>query len=205
MVKLTFARDRPRVVQSVPSCPSDRVEKAVPTDPDEPKPEAMASELYQELRGVAQAMMAGLRPGQTIQPTALVHETYLRLARNGGGRWDDRRHFFGAATQAMREILIEQARRKGAAKRGGGAGRVPLEDVLAVVEPPADDILAVDEAITALRAVDPRAAELVQLRYYAGLTLEEAAEVLGGSVSTVQREWRYARAWLAERLKGDPE
>ncbi len=177
----------------------------MPTDPEVPKPEAMASELYHELRGVAQAMMAGLRPGQTIQPTALVHETYLRLARHGGGRWDDRRHFFGAATQAMREILIEQARRKGAAKRGGGADRVPLDDGLAVVEPPADDILAVDEAITALRAVDPRAAELVQLRYYAGLTLEEAAEVLGGSVSTVQREWRYARAWLAERLKGDPE
>src|SRR5262249_18415726 len=147
---------------------------------------------------------AGLTPGQTIQPTALVHEAYLRLIRSGDPKWDNRRHFFAAATRAMRDILIEQARRKGAAKRGGGADRVPPDDGLAVIEPPADDLLAVDEAIETLRAADPRAAELVQLRYYAGLTLEETAEVLGGSVSTLQREWRYVKAWLAERLGGEP-
>jgi RNA polymerase sigma factor (TIGR02999 family) len=104
----------------------------------------------------------------------------------------------------MRDILVEQARRKGAQKRGGGARRVEMTDGVALIEPPADDVLAVDEAIEALRAADPGAAELVRLRYYAGLTLEEAAEVVGRSVSTVQREWRYARAWLAQRLGGDP-
>ena len=160
----------------------------------------MAAELYHELRQAARAMMAGLSPGQTIQPTALVHETYLRLTRGGDPKWDNRRHFFGAAIQAMREILIEQARRKGAAKRGGGADRVSLDEDLAVVEPPSDDVLAVDEAMQALETEDPRAAELVRLRYSGGLTLEETAEVLGGSVSTIQREWRYAKAWLGERL-----
>ncbi|MFO0935897.1 MAG: ECF-type sigma factor [Gemmataceae bacterium] len=167
--------------------------------------ESLATELYLELRRVAQSMMSALKPGQTIQPTVLVHETYMRLTRAGDPRWDNRRHFFGAATQAMREILIEQARRKAAIKRGGGNVRVPLEEDLAIVEPPADTLLAVDEAIEALNKEEPRAAELVRLRYYAGLTLEEAAEVLGASVSTLQREWRFAKAWLAARLQNDVE
>ena len=170
-----------------------------------PEPEfntqSLAGELYHELRGVAQRMMTGLPPGQTIQPTALVHEVYLRLTRTNSSTWENRRHFFGAAAQAMREILIEQARRKSAEKRGGGADRLPLDEGVAWVEPPTENVLAVDEALQALQIDDPRAAEIVQLRYYAGLTLEETAEVLGGSVSTLQREWRYAKAWLAERLQ----
>ena len=177
----------------------------LPTNSSAGRSESLVAELYHELRQAARAMMAGLSPGQTIQPTALVHETYLRLTRSGDPKWDDRRHFFGAATLAMREILIEQARRKGAAKRGGGVDRVPLDDSLTMVQPPSDDLLAVDEALEALAAEDPRAGELVRLRYYAGLTLEETAEVLGGSVSTVQREWRYAKAWLAERLGAAPD
>jgi RNA polymerase sigma factor (TIGR02999 family) len=166
-------------------------------------PESLARELYSELRNVAHGMMAGLPPGQTLQPTALVHEAYLRLTRNSDTKWDDRRHFFGAAALAMREILIEQARRKGSQKRGGNADRVQMDEGIAVVTPPTDDVLAVDEALQALKLVDERSAELVQLRYYAGLTLEETAELLGGSVSTIKREWRYAKAWLAERLQSD--
>ena len=165
--------------------------------------ESLVADLYHELRRAAAGLTAKLPPGQTLQPTALVHEAYLRLTRAGDPGWDDRRHFFGAAAQAMREILIEQARRKGAAKRGGAAERVPLDDGLAWVEPPADDLLALDEAIEALKAEDARAAELVHLRYYAGLTLEETAEVLGTSVSGVQREWRHARAWLGDRVRGE--
>ncbi len=166
--------------------------------------ERLAADVYSELRVAARALMSHLPPGQTLQPTALVHEAYLRLSRAGEPTWESRRHFFGAAARAMREILIEQARRKGADKRGGEAERVPLDEGVAWVEPPADDLLAVDEAIEALGRDDPRAAELVHLRYYAGLTLEETAEVLGSSVSTVQREWRYVRAWLADRMQGEP-
>jgi RNA polymerase sigma factor (TIGR02999 family) len=157
-------------------------------------------EVYAELRHLAQALTARLQPGQTLQPTALVHEAYLRLARGQGPAWEGRRHFFGAAAQAMREVLIEQARRKGSLKRGGGAHRVELSEGMALIEPPADDLLALDEAIQKLRAERPHLAEVVHLRYYAGLTVEETAEVVGRSVSTVVREWRFARAWLAGRL-----
>ena len=172
--------------------------------PDESRPAAeLLPELYAELRRLATSLTSRLRPGQTLQPTALVHEAYLRLVRHRDPGWEGRRHFFGAAARAMREILIEQARRKDSRKRGGGARRVELSEGLALIEPPADDLLALDEAIQQLQAEKPHMAEIVLLRYYSGLSVEETADVIGRSVSTVTREWRFARAWLAGRLGED--
>jgi RNA polymerase sigma factor (TIGR02999 family) len=148
--------------------------------------------------------MSRLAPGQTLQPTALVHEAYLRLVRGHDPGWEGRRHFFGAAARAMREILIEQARRKASGKHGGAGQRVELSEGLAWIEPPADDLLALDEAITRLQAEEPRLAEIVMLRYYTGLTVEETAAVVGESDRTVYRDWRRARAWLARQLAGGP-
>jgi RNA polymerase sigma factor (TIGR02999 family) len=153
--------------------------------------------LYTELRRLAAVLTSQRAPGQTLTPTALVHEAYLRLVRNQDPGWQGRRHFFGAAAQAMREILIEQARRKNSLKRGGRARRVGLSEGIAWIEPPADDILALDEAVGRLQAEDARLAEIVLLRYFGGLSVEETARVLGVSVSTVTRDWRYARVWLA--------
>jgi RNA polymerase sigma factor (TIGR02999 family) len=177
------------------------------TDERAPEEAQAAAELlpalYAELRRLAAALTAQRGPGQSLTPTALVHEAYLRLVKDQDARWQGRRHFFGAAAQAMREILIEQARRKGRLKRGGGGRRVELAEGLAWVEPPADDVLALDEAIHRLEAEDARLAEIVMLRYYSGLTVEETAAVVGVSVSTLTRDWRYARAWLAGFL-GQP-
>jgi RNA polymerase sigma factor (TIGR02999 family) len=156
--------------------------------------------LYAELRHLAAALTARLTPGQTLQPTALVHEAYLRLVRDQDPGWEGRRHFFGAAAQAMREILIEQARHKGSLKHGGQAQRRELAEGLAWIEPPSGDLLALDEVIQQLQAEDAQLAEIVQLRYYTGLSVEETASVVGVSVSTLKRDWRYARAWLARRL-----
>jgi RNA polymerase sigma factor (TIGR02999 family) len=168
------------------------------TPPDEAQPAAeLLPALYVELRRLAAALSAQRGPGQTLTPTALVHEAYLRLVRGQDPGWQGPRHFFGAAAQAMREILIEQARRKARRKRGGGVQRVELAEGLAWIEPPADDVLALDEAISQLQLEDVRLAEIVMLRYYSGLTVEETALVLGVSVSTLTRDWRYARAWLA--------
>jgi RNA polymerase sigma factor (TIGR02999 family) len=156
--------------------------------------------LYAELRHLAAALSARLKPGQTLQPTALVHEAYLRLVRSEESGWEGRRHFFGAAAQAMREILIEQARHKGSLKHGGQAQRHELAEGLAWIEPPSTDLLALDEAIQQLHAEDAQLAEIVRLRYYTGLSVEETASVVGVSVSTLKRDWRFARAWLARRL-----
>src|SRR6185295_10714877 len=136
--------------------------------------------------------MAQEKPGQTLQPTALVHEAYLRLV--GDQRFDGRGHFFAAAAEAMRRILVENARRAGRVKRGGGRRRVPLDGIAAARDP--DDLLAVDDALTKLAAEDPAAADVVKLRLYAGLTVEEAAEALGISRAHAYRHWTYARAWL---------
>ena len=158
--------------------------------------------VYAELRRLAVALSGRLPPGQTLQPTALVHEAYLRLVGPQDPGWNGRRHFFGAAARAMRDILVEQARRKGARKHGGGARRVELTEGLALIEPPADDVLALDEAIQQLQAEEPRLAEIVMLRYYTGLSVEETAGVVGESDRTVYRAWRRARAWLTRHLAG---
>ena len=177
------------------------------TQRDEPEPSEArqpAAELlpvlYAELRSLAAALSSRLSAGQTLQPTALVHEAYLRLVRDHDPGWEGRRHFFGAAAQAMREILIEQARHKGSLKHGGKAERVELADGLAWIEPPSSDLLALDEAIEQLQAQDAHLAEIVRLRYYTGLSVEETASVVGISVSTLKRDWRYARAWLGRWL-----
>jgi RNA polymerase sigma factor (TIGR02999 family) len=156
--------------------------------------------VYAELRRLAAVLTVRLPPGQTLQPTALVHEAYLKLVRDQDPGWEGRRHFFGAAAQAMREILVDQARRKATLKRGGDGRRVELTEGVALIEPPADDLLALDEVIQQLHAEEPRLAEIVMLRYYTGLSVEETAGVVGRSVSTVTREWRQARAWLAGQL-----
>ena len=159
--------------------------------------------IYDELRQLAAQKLAHEKPGQTLQPTALVHEAYLRLV---GGHsephWNGRGHFFAAAAEAMRHILVDNARRKRRAKHGGGRHRVPLDDVVPAPPAAADDLLALDEALTRLAAEDPEAARLVQVRYFAGLSVEEAAESLGMARATAYRHWTFARAWLLEELAG---
>jgi RNA polymerase sigma factor (TIGR02999 family) len=180
---------------------ADPSEEPTP-DPTQPAAELLP-QVYAELRSLAAALTARLAPGQTLQATALVHEAYLRLVRDRDPGWEGRRHFFGAAARAMREILIEQARRKDSLKRGGGGRRIELTEGLAFIEPPADDLLALDEAIGQLQLEKPHLAEIVLLRYFTGLSVEETAGIVGRSVSTVTREWRFARAWLAGRMGED--
>jgi RNA polymerase sigma factor (TIGR02999 family) len=145
--------------------------------------------------------MAREKPGQTLQPTALVHEAYVRLVGPGEQRrWDSRGHFFAAAAEAMRRILVEQARRKQRVRHGGGRKRIDLDEACSVVLPPDDDLLALDEALTRLAARDPVRAQLVMLHFFAGLTMPEAAQILGISLSTAERNWRFARAWLFAEL-----
>jgi RNA polymerase sigma factor (TIGR02999 family) len=174
-------------------------EEEVPGAEKQPAAE-LVPVLYEELRRLAGVLTAGMNPGQTLEPTALVHEAYLRLVRSQDPGWEGRRHFFGAAAQAMREILIEQARRMASVKHGGLAHRVALTDDLVWIEPPSDDLLALDDAIEQLDRLDQRLAEIVQLRFYTGLSIEETAIVVGESASTLKRDWRFARAWLARRL-----
>jgi RNA polymerase sigma factor (TIGR02999 family) len=157
--------------------------------------------LYDELRSLAARKLAREKPGQTLDATALVHEAYLRLVGDDPDKsWHGQRHFFAAAAEAMRRILVEQARRKGRRKRGGARRRLDLQENVPTVEGPDIDTLAVHAALTQLAGVDPEKAELVKLRYFAGLTLPQAADVLGISTPTAERLWRYARAWLAREL-----
>jgi RNA polymerase sigma factor (TIGR02999 family) len=161
--------------------------------------------VYAELRRLAAARLTEERPGHTLDPTALVHEAYLRLV--GGQTFDGRGHFFAAAAEAMRRILVDAARRRNAAKRGGALNRVEVAEVtLAAPEgPPVGDLLALDDALDRLTAEHPEKADLVKLRYFAGLTIEEAATALGVSPATAKRHWTYARAWLFRELKGSVE
>jgi RNA polymerase sigma factor (TIGR02999 family) len=161
--------------------------------------------VYDELRKLAAARLAAEKPGQTLQATALVHEAYLRLVGGQAVEWTGRGHFFAAAAEAMRRILVENARRKSAGKRGGGGRRVPLDDVDATAPERPDDLLDLDDALRALEKTDRTAAELVKLRYFAGLTLREAADVLGLAPRTADAVWAYARAWLLDRLKSSDE
>lgn len=159
--------------------------------------------VYDELRRVAAAQLARERPGQTLQATALVHEAYLRLVGGGADSWENRRHFFAAAAEAMRRILVERARRKHRVRHGGSHRRVEFEADEIPIEVPPVDLLALDEALDSLAAEDPQKAELVKLRFFAGLSEQEAAEVLGISRATAARHWAYARAWLFDRLRDD--
>lgn len=162
--------------------------------------------VYNELRKLAAAKMAQEKPGQTLQATALVHEAYLRLVdQTTPQRWDTRRHFFAAAAEAMRRILVEQARRKGRLAAGGGYQRVELSQVEPEVVGSELDVLALNDALEQLTQVDARAAQLVTLRFFAGLTNQEAADALAISASTAYEDWDYAKSWLRVALLGAPE
>jgi RNA polymerase sigma factor (TIGR02999 family) len=156
--------------------------------------------VYDELRKLAKARMARLPPGQTLQPTALVHEAYLRLLGKKDVRLESKRHFFFAAARAMRDILVEQARSKAGPKRGGNRQRVELQDAIAAAEPPLDNVLAVHRALEELETEDPLKAQIVHLRYFAGMNSAETAQVLGMSERTFYRHWRFIKAWLKTRL-----
>jgi RNA polymerase sigma factor (TIGR02999 family) len=156
--------------------------------------------VYNELRKLAARQMASQPAGHTLQPTALVHEAWLRLAGSERDRWNDRRHFFRAAAQAMRQILVDAARKKSRFKRGGGWRRLDLESIHLAVETDPDGLLAVNEALEDLSSHDPVKADLVKLRFFVGLTLCEAAQALGCSTATAKRSWAFARAWLYRRL-----
>ena len=159
--------------------------------------------VYDELRRLAAHRLAHEAPGQTLEPTALVPETYLRLlGYRPEAHWDGRNHFFAAAAEAMRRILVENVRRRGSLKRGGGVARQPYEEAELLAPEPREDVLALDEALTELAATDRAAADLVQLRYFGGLTIPDAARVLGISPRTAEQLWTYALAWLHQRIKG---
>jgi RNA polymerase sigma factor (TIGR02999 family) len=160
--------------------------------------------VYEELRRLAAAQMAREKPGQTLDATALVHEAYLRLVGPAADqRWENRGHFFAAAAEAMRRILVEVARRKKRLRHGGGLRRGELPADGPAITNPVEDVLAVDEALVKLAAANPKAAELVKLHYFAGLTIEQAAAVLGVSVRKAYTVWAYARAWLFRCLEGE--
>jgi len=160
--------------------------------------------VYNELRRLAAQRLAQEATGQTLQPTALVHEAYVRLVdAEHQQRWDSRGHFFAAAAEAMRRILVDNARRKKSKKRGGGRQRVDMELPDGDNGPPLDGLLALDEALNRLEAKDSRKSKLVELRFFSGLTSEQAAEALGVSVATAERDWTFARAWLRREMSGE--
>jgi RNA polymerase sigma factor (TIGR02999 family) len=162
--------------------------------------------VYDELRRLAAARLAAEPSGNTLQPTALVHEAYLRLVGTpGGDQWDHRGHFFAAAAEAMRRILIDNARHKATARRGGAMKHQELDPDAAAIPEPREDLLALDEALDRLEAVDPLKASLVKLRYFAGLSLAEAANALSLSERTAGRHWAYARAWLRRAVEASEE
>jgi len=168
--------------------------------------EKLLSLVYTELRQLAAQKLAQEKPGQTLQATALVHEVYLRLLgpEDSNQSWNSRGHFFGAAAEAMRRILVEKARHKGRLKHGGERQRVELDSAYAVLAPPSLDLLALDEALSKLAADEPAKAELVNLRFFAGLTMPEAAAALGISLATAERYWTFARSWLYAEMADNP-
>jgi len=159
--------------------------------------------VYEELRSLAAQRLSQELPGQTLQATALVHEAYLRLLGPEVQTWKSRGHFFGAAAEAMRRILVDNARRKQRLKRGGNHQRVDMDDVQLGAEGPSEDMIALDEALSKLAEMDKAKAELVKLRYFAGLTVDQAAEALGFSKTTAKEHWRFARAWLFRQMTDD--
>ncbi len=171
------------------------------SDGQPPAIEQVVPLVYDELRRLAAAYIRRERPGQTLQPTALVHEAYLRLA-GAGTPWTDRRHFLGIAARSMRQILVERARARGAQKRWGGMDRVSLSETLVTATNEDAMLPALDEALTRLEALDPEQARIVELRYFVGLGVEEAADTLDISPATLKRRWALARAWLFRELSG---
>ena len=160
--------------------------------------------VYCELRRLAAARMAQEAEGQTLQPTALVHEGWLRLVATGEQNWQNRAHFFAVAAQAMRRIMVDYVRRRRSLKRGGTSKRVDLDEAANIARDSHDDVLALDEALTRLETIDPRQSQIVELRYFSGLTEEETAAVMGIGLRTVKREWAVARAWLHAELTRGP-
>ena len=156
--------------------------------------------VYAELRRLAARKLAREAPGQTLEPTALVHEAYIRLVGNADRHWDNRGHFFAAAAEAMRRILIDRARKKKRLKRGARPKRLALKEIDLAYEMPADELLDLNEALEKLQGEDPAKAELVKLRFFAGLSVEQAAEALGISRATADRHWKFARAWIYHEL-----
>lgn len=159
--------------------------------------------VYHELRHLASSYLSRERPDHTLQTTALVHEAYLKLIDQRRVTWQNRGHFFAIAAQAMRRILLDQARRHTAAKRGSGAAKLALDEAAALSIEPDENLLALDRALKELEAIDPQQARIIELRYFGGLTIEETAEVVGSSPATVKREWAMARAWLYRSLTSE--
>jgi RNA polymerase sigma factor (TIGR02999 family) len=171
-------------------------------EPGDPKAaDQLLPLVYEELRKLAACKLAQEAPGQTLQPTALVHEAWLRVSGLHPQQFQNRAHFFAAAAEAMRRILVDNARRKRAARHGGGQQRVDLPELASAVAEDDDKVLAVNEALDRFAVLDPQKAELVKLRYFVGMTLEEAAKALGLSERTAKRHWAFARAWLHEEIK----
>ena len=171
----------------------------------DPEVDVLLPLVYDELRRLAAAYLRRERPWHTLQPTALVHEAYLRLLKDKPGRWQNRAHFCAIAAHSMRQILIERARARGALKRGGVQARVTLDEGLLPAASPGIDLLALDEALQRLEQLDAEQARLVELRFFGGLTIEETAEAMQISAATVKRHWTVARAWLARELEGSSE
>jgi RNA polymerase sigma factor (TIGR02999 family) len=183
--------DLTRILSAIESGDPDAAEQLLPL-------------VYDELRKLAARKLAHEKPGQTLQATALVHEAYLRLVGSEPSRpWDGRGHFFAAAAEAMRRILVENARRKASIKHGGGRERRMLDEAQLSTDEDAADLLALDSALSRLAETDPVAVRLVQLRYFAGLTTEQAAEALGMSVRSAYHTWSYARSWLRREVRGE--
>jgi RNA polymerase sigma factor (TIGR02999 family) len=166
--------------------------------------EKLMAAVYAELRVLARGYLRQERPDHTLPSAALVHEAFLRLVDQKAAGWRNRSHFFGIAAQIMRRILVDHARRRAAGKRGGGAARLSLDEVPGVAERPGVDLVALDDALGVLAGRDPRAARVVELRFFAGLTVRETAEVLAISPATVKREWSAAKAWLFQQLRDEP-
>jgi RNA polymerase sigma factor (TIGR02999 family) len=165
-----------------------------------PATQDLAALLYPELRRLAARLMRGERPSHTLQPTAVVHEAFLRLVDQGAIDWQDRAHFLGIAARVMRQILVDHARKRGAAKRGAGGDRIPLDEAGVGSADAAFELLALDDVLSRLSALDPRCAEVAQLRIFGGLTVRETAHQLGVSTRTVDNDWAMARLWLAREL-----
>ena len=189
---------------TLPSSPAHEVTRLLVAwgDGDQTALDRLMLLVYEELRRLARHYMSRERPGHTLQSTALVNEAYLRLVDQEGMRWENRAHFFGIAARLMRQILIEHARSRQAAKRGGRQYRLSLSKVDRVGSGPDVDLLALDEALGRLEAIDPQKSRIVELRYFGGLGIEETAEVIGKSPATVKRDWSMARAWLRCEIGG---